>query len=224
MIELKNVTLFQLNCLDPEIGVRALKYSSRHIKFARTVLMSHERPSNMPSDIDFYQIEKLDHTGTSRIHFGKNSPIYNCIDTDYYLSIHTDGYVINPHNWTDEFLNYDYIGAPWPRKAPWAQVNRVGNGGFRLESNKLLELCSLIDWNGQNDDVLISNTLKYYFEKNGCKFAPVELAAKFSLELPIEDVEYNLDDCFGYHGKHTESSRYYSDMIKTYDWNTDNGN
>lgn len=223
MIELKNVTLFQLNCLDPEMGVRALKYSSRHIKFARTVLMSHERPPNMPDDIDFYQIEKLDHIGTSKVHFGKDSPIYNCIDTEYYLSIHTDGYIINPHRWTDEFLNYDYIGAPWP-KFEWNAKNRVGNGGFRLESRKLLEVCSELTWTHGHDDVLISNTFKELFELRGCKFAPLEVAAKFSMEIPIDEVPYNLDNCFGYHGKWTEQSRYYSEVVKTYDWDIENGN
>lgn len=221
MIELNNVTLFQLNCVDPEIGIKSLKYSSRGIKFARIVLMSHERPNNLPDDIDFYQIEKLDHIGTSKIHFGADSPVYDCIDTDYYLSIHPDGFVLNPHLWTDEFLQYDYIGAPWP-PYPWNFKNRVGNGGFRLESRRVLQLCSELTWNGQHDDVMITNTFKELFELRGCKFAPLEVAARFSLEIPIDEVPYNLDNCFGFHGKWTEQSRNYCEMIKTYNWDASN--
>ena len=26
-----------------------------------------------------------------------------------------DGHIVNPHLWTNEFLKYDYIGAPWPK-------------------------------------------------------------------------------------------------------------
>jgi hypothetical protein len=35
----------------------------------------------------------------------------------------------------------------------------------------------------------------------GCKYAPVELAMRFSLESKIDDCEYNLDNCFGFHGR-----------------------
>lgn len=213
MINLDNVTLFQLNCVDPEIGVKALKYSCRGINFAKVMLVAHECPSNLTNDIEFYQIDKLDHIGTSRFH---TREMYRYIQTPYIISIQTDGFVINPHLWTDEFLEYDYIGAPWP-DLPWNKLSRVGNGGFRLESKRLLNLLSTIEWNGQHDDVMITNTFKSYFEENGCKFPSIEVAAKFSLEHKIPEVEYNLDNCFGYHGKLTEESRRYSEMIKSYD-------
>src|SRR3954469_4298652 len=34
--------------------------------------------------------------------------------TSHALLIHADGYVIIPHLWRDEWLDLDYIGAPWP--------------------------------------------------------------------------------------------------------------
>ena len=39
MIHLDNVTLFQINGVDPDVGVKSLRYSSREIKFARTILL-----------------------------------------------------------------------------------------------------------------------------------------------------------------------------------------
>lgn len=214
MINLKNVTLLQLNCVDPDIGVKSLKYSSIGINFAKTVLISHEIPYNLPNDIEFHKIDKLTHIDTSEFRFTK---LNEYVDTDYYLSIHPDGFVINPELWTDEFFEYDYIGAPWP-SLHWNWKNRVGNGGFRLESKKFLNLCSKIKWNGQHDDVMITNTYKEYFEQNGCKFPTVEIAAKFSLEHPIPEIEYNLEKCFGFHGKLTEKSRMYCEMIKNYEF------
>lgn len=214
MIDLKNVTLLQLNCLDPDIGVKSLKYSSIGINFAKIVLISHEVPYNLPNDIEFHQIRKLNHIETSQFHFNE-LPKY--VDTDFCLSIQTDGFVINPDIWSDEFLMYDYIGAPWPSLA-WNRKNRVGNGGFRLESKRLLNLCSNLIWKGENDDVMITNTHKEYFEQNGCKFPTIEIAAKFSLEHPIPEIEYNLDNCFGFHGKLTEQSRTYCEMIKNYEF------
>ena len=36
------------------------------------------------------------------------------VRTSHYLSIQADGWVLDASRWTDEFLEYDYIGAPWP--------------------------------------------------------------------------------------------------------------
>ena len=36
------------------------------------------------------------------------------IDTEFALLIHPDGFVVHPECWKDEWLNYDYIGEPWP--------------------------------------------------------------------------------------------------------------
>jgi hypothetical protein len=214
MINLPEVTLLQLNCVDPVIGVKAMHYSSKDINFGKKILLSHEIPNNLTDDITFYQIPKLDHSNISRFRFEE---LYKYIQTEYYLSIQTDGFVINPHLWTDEFLQYDYIGAPWP-SLPWNSVNRVGNGGFRLESKRLLNLCTNIVWNGQHDDVMITNTFKDYFEEHGCKFPSIEVAATFSLEHKIPEVVYDLNNCFGFHGKLTQESRQYAEMIKTYEF------
>ena len=54
------------------------------------------------------------------------------IKTDFMLHIHPDGFAVNKEKWTDQYLKYDYIGAPWQDRA-------VGNGGFSLRSNKLID-------------------------------------------------------------------------------------
>jgi len=33
----------------------------------------------------------------------------------------------------------------------------------------------------------------------GIKFAPVEVAARFSMENPLWDIPYDLSKCFGFH-------------------------
>src|SRR6201981_3554208 len=54
--------------------------------------------------------------------------------TDHFLLIQWDGHAVNGDAWTDEFLAYDYIGAPWPQHP---EEYRVGNGGFSLRSKRL---------------------------------------------------------------------------------------
>jgi len=68
------------------------------------------------------------------------------IDTDYALLIHPDGFVIHPEMWNEEWLKYDFIGAPFPLpKDDFSyrdingKIQRVGNS-VSLRSKKLLDL------------------------------------------------------------------------------------
>ena len=56
----------------------------------------------------------------------------------------------SPHKITD-YLQYDYIGAPWnPAWYPFNKTYLVGNGGFSLRSrSKILALLVLIPYNSQ---------------------------------------------------------------------------
>ena len=54
----------------------------------------------------------------------------NRIKTDYALFIQYDGFVLNGELFSEQFLNWDYIGAPWPH----FREHNVGNGGFSLRS------------------------------------------------------------------------------------------
>ena len=59
MKSLPTTTLVCLNCVEPSLGVKALKYSMRKMKFARVLLIAHEKPSNITEDIEYIEIEKL---------------------------------------------------------------------------------------------------------------------------------------------------------------------
>jgi hypothetical protein len=51
-----------------------------------------------------------------------------------------DGMAANKMHWSDDYYNYDYIGAPWPDRFTWIRPEeKVGNGGFSLRSMKLIE-------------------------------------------------------------------------------------
>lgn len=118
------------------------------------------------------------------------------INTKFVLSIQWDGYIVNPEAWRPEFLDYDYIGATWP----WYKENRVGNGGFCLRSqrlmNKLADMSKQIDFSGNfEDDTFTCRTIKHELEAQGMTFAPEELANIFSYERHTPD-----QPTFGFHG------------------------
>jgi hypothetical protein len=129
-------------------------------------------------------------------------------DGEYFLIVQPDGYPLNEHLWNDSFLEYDYIGAPWPAGMRWTGNNPVvGNGGFSIRSRKLYELTEKLQGYDQfhkntltNEDVMISVVVKDYLKQNNCIIAPVDLARKFSVEIPL-DKDHNIETSFGYHGK-----------------------
>lgn len=120
--------------------------------------------------------------------------------SDYDLIVQWDGYACNADAWTDDFLEYDYIGATWDDGV-------VGNGGFSLRSRKLYD--NLIDlnvrylynefdpevvgkdtWHTTNnkggryvpEDVVICRIYRNILENLGMKFAPHSIADRFSIE------------------------------------------
>lgn len=143
--------------------------------------------------------------------------LYRHIDTEFCLMIQDHAFIINPDAWTDEFLQYDYIGAPWPYSensylTPFGEHIRVGNGGFSLRSKKLLEVplkkeipfdCTTGDFykhfNANNfaEDGNICVHNRHLFIEEGCKFAPVQLAAEFSYETSVPENQGIIP--FGFH-------------------------
>ena len=124
----------------------------------------------------------------------RSKDLNNYVDTDFVLIFQNDGFISDSSSWTEEFLDYDYIGAPW-----WYDdENNVGNGGFSLRSKKLLEILSN-DSHIKETDPEDHNICRVYGdylkETHGIKFAPESLARKFSVE------NGNFTSQFGFHGK-----------------------
>ena len=135
MKQLLNIDLVSVNSINPEESVNALLYSSEKIKFGAIKLFAHYKPLNITENIEYIKIEKLTHESMNWFHLN-TLPKY--INNKFMLSIHDDGFIINPDKWDNNFLNYDYIAAPWPA-LDWCRKNRVGNGGFVLKSKKFLK-------------------------------------------------------------------------------------
>lgn len=144
--------------------------------------------------------------------------MYKHVNMEFGLIVQDHGFILNPDAWTDEFLDYDYIGAPWPYRerayvTPYGEHVRVGNGGFSLRSKKLMEVPQKIavpfhvadqpnfykTFGGRNtnEDGNITVHNRHIFEAQGCKIAPLELAKYFSYESPVPENQGILP--FGYH-------------------------
>lgn len=213
MLDLPNVQLLIACCTNAEQGIRALRHSMSGINFGSVTILSPYKPSNIIDRIDWIQIDPQNPTSMNSFALKEMPKHYNL---DYVLSIHDDGFVLNPHNWTDEFLNYDFIGAPWP-PLHWNQTNRVGNMGFFLKSKNFSKMELGIDFICGANDWLVTNYYYHKFVSQGIKYAPLEVASRFSLELPIPEIPHDLSKTFGFHGKYTDEAREKCKLLDQYE-------
>jgi len=122
--------------------------------------------------------------------------VYPFVKTDYTIWMQTDGFILNPNLWTDEFFKYDYIGSPWP----W--FNKPGgNGGFSFRSKKLLKSLTKLPYTERNEDAVICDLARDFLINEGIKYAPINIGVKWGLEEDINNQSNNLNDYFGFHGK-----------------------
>lgn len=186
MLKLPQVTLICLTNRKFENHLYAMDNSSEGIEFgARKIIY----------DMDCDTIDKWNY----KIIY--DLPKY--IDTEFALLIHHDGYVINPEEWRSEFLDYDYIGAPWPLPTDdysyrdrSGRIVRVGNS-VSLRSKKLMEMVANVPehdfwmiretFGNTNEDGWICCHQRNFLETMGCKFAPLEVAIHFSKEHEIPE-------------------------------------
>ena len=178
---------------------KALKYCLLELNFEKVKILSPIKPINIDENIEYINIPHITSYQKYQDFMIRNLSDY--VDTKYVLTVQDDGFIINPQLWSDEFYNYDYIGAPWQNSAHYNFV-RVGNGGFSLRSKKFLQICKCCcPTNGFNEDHLISITYRKNFLQHNIKYAPLELAAKFSCETLLKDYNNSFETSFGFHGK-----------------------
>lgn len=184
MIKLPQVTLIAMTGIGYKVSehTEALKKSCQGIEYGDVKL------------IQLGSIKDIDTWNKAIIY---DLPTY--IDTEYCLLIHHDGYVINSDLWKDEWLDYDYIGAPWPLPSDTfsyrdstGSVIRVGNS-VSLRSKRLLDLARdlNLEWKPfhgySNEDGFICVNYRHEYLKAGVKFAPLEIAKYFSKEHEIPE-------------------------------------
>lgn len=189
--DLSRVTLCAIDTANTPLAARALALCRRHCDFGDAVLIAHEAVDDA---VRFERIEPL----PSREHYSEFvlRRLHEHVATPFVLLVQWDGYVVDPGQWTGDFLDYDYIGAPWH----WHHdAMNVGNGGFSLRSRRLLELLAapgLPETGGQPEDHYICRTLRPLLEsRHGIRFAPREVAERFAYECSHPE-----RPSFGFHG------------------------
>jgi hypothetical protein len=196
VLELPNVDLICIDCTDNYIQAgKVLDECCSLIKFNSAKLITSRKfgysnswsynlieipPINSKAEYSDFCINKL----------------FKYISTEFVFIVQADSGIVNINLWSNDFLHYDYIGAPW-----WYDDNKnVGNGGFSIRSKALMEYIAHepTQSNNPNEDDYICRERYDELIRVGFTFAPESIATKFSYE---GNLKYKTPcQHFGYHG------------------------
>lgn len=185
-----DITLLAIDTHAPELLQRSIDRTLECVDCKEVLVLSHS-PIDRGRWIKINPIDVRDYNMLMIKH------LWPFITTEHVLVVQYDSMAVRGDLWTDDFLNYDYIGAWWP----WAHhpdKYRVGNGGFSLRSRRLIDHLknNRIQVEAKyNEDQIIGIVYRDYLEKQGIKFATESVAKQFSHEHPA-----GLENSFGFHG------------------------
>lgn len=188
-LSLSTVTLVTVDTVCHRLTEMSLAECMRHADFGEVIVLS-DRKLNVPGALQRpYQASSRD--DVARAYW---SVLPWLVSTDFMLIVHWDSWIIHPKRWQQEFLAYDYIGAPW-----WyTDGHNVGNSGFNIRSTKLARHIALSGLRCScPDDDVICRRYRPELEADGFTWAPQELAWRFAFERTHL---YPTAEVFGFHG------------------------
>jgi hypothetical protein len=192
-LALPQVTLVAVDTRSPLLATQALLRSMAVIDFARAILFTHSwTPRRALPGVEIVDIDPIT-TSAEYSHFMLRL-MPGWVRTSHVLVTRWDGFVVEPWAWTNTFLAYDYVGAPWPDQP---ESRAVGHGGFSLRSRRLLAAGMDLRIDDEHpEDVALCRTYRQLLEQeHGVNFAPLALAKRFAYEN-----DDSQGPSFGFHG------------------------
>lgn len=183
-LRLPDVTLVMIDTQCHELARLAMEDSLRNVEFGAAIIFSDE-PIEV-AGARWVKVPKWPNIAECSHFMWYELPDH--IATKWAINIQWDSWIVDVNCWTDEFFQYDYVGAPW-----WYDDNlNVGNG-CALRSRSLMRFLQTnkerFPLSVSQEDHLIGRVYRPALEKHGFKWAPETLASQFSLECtrPSED-------------------------------------
>lgn len=208
MLSLPDVTLIATTSIDIEDTIKAMQICMSKVNFGAAVFVSHEKPVNLPDNIQYAYFPKIENIMDFNHLMWEN--LHEFFDTSHCLTVQNHAYILDENQWDDEWLDYDWIGSPWKTVENSYLTDsgrriRVGNGGWSLRSHNICEIPyknNLVLQQRQgyfNED---GNYCVYYadfFESLGINFAPINIASIFGYETPMIENNFGNNKYFGFH-------------------------
>jgi hypothetical protein len=209
-LDLSAITLLCVETRDPALAHFAIEKCTKQARFGKVVLITDlsKLSSQVGNKVNENADQKVDQAieRLSGVEYVQAPPIRTTKDYSdllltglrqyvsgtHVLIVQWDSFILHPELWTNDFLQYDYLGAVWPHH-PYTPV---GNGGFSLRSVKLLEALESSKVTKRHpEDFCICVDNKALLEGEfGIRFAPSNVAEQFA----VERTEWH--PAFGFHG------------------------
>lgn len=198
MLHLPTVTLCCVDTRSAQQALDAIRQCTRKIQFGRVLYFGSSADARTHQDHGIPNLEwrTIPALGSIQDYNGfMLHELSRYIETDHVLIAQWDGFVSHPELWQPEFLNWDYIGAPWYHAG---HPGLVGNGGFSLRSKRLLQALTQLSLSTEvPEDMEICVHQRHSLEtKHGIHIAPLSIAQAFACEYGA------YKKTFGFHGMH----------------------
>lgn len=184
-LNLPDVTLVMIETREHKLAHLAVEECVSKVNFGQVLVLTDQPIQfgglNKHCDVRVHQVvDAPDKMGWCRQSWYDLPPL---LQTPFALQIQWDSWVWDVAMWRDEFLHYDYVGAPW-----WYKDGKnVGNSGFSLISTQLKRYLRDRQWQFPLDttaeDDLMCRKYRYLaLEPMGFTWAPEWLARVFAFE------------------------------------------
>ncbi len=200
-----NITLCTMTTREHTETARAIRLCLERFPHFSGIIVYTDKPEHFPVGYDIRPVSRFpEQPEPSMSAWGMRTLARGVAgDEGHLLHIHPDGYIVNASAWNPDWLNYDYIGAPWGNRI-------VGNNGFALISRRFWKEVARMNIPPEEcfpaDAVFCypveipipggrGKHLKPALEAAGMKYAPFEVASRFSAEF------FPWDGQFGFHGR-----------------------
>lgn len=191
MLDFRDLTLVIVATRAHELSKIAVNDCLRQAAFGDVLIYTNDRSQIQIPGARYFDVPDWDNKKAAGQFYYSQAALN--VETPFGLYIEWDAGIFNPGKWRDDFLAYDYIGAPWNT----ADDLKVGNGGFTIMSKRLGDfLCHERARFPVYTDWCVCRTQRRALEAaGGFKWAPYDVAIDFAWELTTRS-----PNVFGYHG------------------------
>ena len=190
MLNLGQLTLFCVDTRTPDMSIWAMNQCLQKATFNDAILVTDKNIlHDVPKNIHIESAPPIDCIEDYSNYL--QSDLSSYIQGTHMLVMQWDSFIVNPQLWDDHFLDYDYIGAPWPHHPE----TPVGNGGFSLRSRKLFTAMQnpLYKKTHPEDQSICIHNKDILKNNLGIYIAPLKIANQFAFERAYRPT-------FGVHG------------------------